>query len=69
MDGACSIDRGKAGDEVVFESGNGAFGCIDTVVLWWHQLYLYIVAFDKCCDRGGAFIVHHVEVDFDIIVL
>jgi len=54
---------------VVLERRNGAFRSIGAVIVWWDKLDLDVVAAYKCSDSGRAFVVHHVEVDGNIVVL
>ena len=37
------VDSAKAGNEVIFESLYGSFGCIDLMVISFHQFPVYIL--------------------------
>ncbi len=44
-----------------FESSNGMFGGIDTMVMWRDQLNCHPVGVDVLLNRFGAFVVHDVQ--------
>ncbi len=49
---------------MVFECLDRSFGCIDTMVVWFHELPLYILAGDVVLDRFGALVVGDIELWF-----
>ena len=57
------IDVGGAEstDEVVFESLDGAFRCIDTMIVWLDKLNGTVAGSDKFFDSGRGLIVGDVE--------
>ncbi len=44
-----------------FESSDGLFGGVDTMVMWRDQLDCHLVGVDVLLNRFGAFIVHDVQ--------
>ncbi len=44
-----------------FESSDGLFGGIDTMVMWRNQLNCHPVGTDVLLNRFGAFVVHDVQ--------
>ena len=52
---------GEGRDEVLFESRDGAFGCVYSVIVGRDEVDVHFVASDVGFDCLGAFVVHDIE--------
>ena len=57
------IHSAQTTDEVVFSCLNGFFTCINSVVVWFHNFLLTVLASDKLFDYFVALIGECVEVE------
>ncbi len=55
------VDSCKGGNKVFFESSNGLFGGVDTMVMWRDLLDCHLVGMDVLLNCFGAFVVHDVQ--------
>ncbi len=46
---------------MLFGHGNGAFSCVNMVVVQWDKLYIHFVGTGIFFDGLGTLIVHHVQ--------
>jgi hypothetical protein len=55
------VGAGPSGRHVVFGCPDGAFGCIDSVIVGWCQLEVYTLLLQVVLNKLGTFIVKAVE--------
>jgi hypothetical protein len=61
LEGAKHVNGGKSGGEVFLESVDGAFGCINPMVVRGDKLDVDQFELNVLLDLGGMLVVHHVQ--------
>ena len=61
MERTVLVNRGEGRDEVLFESRDGAFGRVYSVIVRRYEVDVHFVASDVGFDCLGAFVVHDIE--------
>ncbi len=60
MEGEFAVGRHEGTDKMIFERLCGAFGRVDTVVMWLNKHELTILVGEELFDLLCALIVHHI---------
>ncbi len=55
------VDGCKGSNKVLFESSDGLFGGVDTMVMWRDQLDCHPIGGDVLLNRFGVFVVHDIQ--------
>jgi hypothetical protein len=59
------VGAAQAGDEVIFERANGAFGSVSAVDVRWSELVVDVDAGHELLESGGCFVVELLELWFE----
>ena len=69
MEREAFVYGGKSRNEVVFESLDGSFGGVDSMIIRLHQLPSNILGFDEVLDGFEAFVVSNIKLRFALFLI